>query len=140
MSLSPLQITGPHHIGISVSNMENSLAWYAEHLGFVKRSETYIAERELRIVYIARDGFEIELFEKVGSSPQRSEESDPKNYSFQGYRHFSFLVDDVDATFADLKARGLDVVVEPGTNDDLGVRFCFIKDPDGVLIEFLRPV
>jgi catechol 2,3-dioxygenase-like lactoylglutathione lyase family enzyme len=54
-----------------------------------------------------------------------------------GLEHIGFAVDDIEATFAELKAKNLDIV--SGINDvKPGLRTIFITGPDGVLIEFLK--
>jgi catechol 2,3-dioxygenase-like lactoylglutathione lyase family enzyme len=121
--------------------MERSLEWYKTNLGFNTRATTYIQEAELKIAYITNGEFEIELFEKPHSTAVPSVDSDTSNpFSVQGYKHFSFVVDNVDVTWEDLKAKNLDLVLPPTTNDDLGVRYSFIRDPDGILLEFLSLV
>lgn len=130
----------PHHIGISVSDLDRSLAWYAEHFGFHERSRT-VLDSGLKIVYISNGTFEIEVFEQPGSAAIPAIDTEVgSSFSVQGYKHFAFEVDDVDAYWQTLVDKGLDQVSSPKTNDDLGVRYCFIRDPDGILLEFLTPV
>jgi catechol 2,3-dioxygenase-like lactoylglutathione lyase family enzyme len=50
--------------------------------------------------------------------------------------HVGFLVEDVDATWARLRELGAEPVAEPTTVEPAGVRACWIRDPDGTLIEF----
>ncbi len=52
-----------------------------------------------------------------------------------GFRYFTFMVDDLDATAATLKARGAKIVLEPR---DFGAiaRIMMVSDPDGNWIEF----
>jgi catechol 2,3-dioxygenase-like lactoylglutathione lyase family enzyme len=131
----------PHHVGISVSDMQRSLDWYKTHFGFQVRSSTHIPEADLRIAYITNGFFEIELFERKGSFRIPGRDTNVSDsFTAQGYKHFAFQVDDVDLTWQKLKAKELDLVSEPTTNTDLGVRYCFIRDPDGILIEFLTLV
>ena len=52
------------HAGISVYNMEESLAWYKKNLGFeVVKNDGYVPPLKAKIVFIEKDGFQIELFE-----------------------------------------------------------------------------
>ena len=54
-----------------------------------------------------------------------------------GVKHIALRTDDIEAALADLKDKGLaDDNVKIMTYPD--VRFFFIKDPDGVWVEFIR--
>jgi methylmalonyl-CoA/ethylmalonyl-CoA epimerase len=128
----------PHHVGISVSSMERSIAWYGEQFGFTVRSQTYVESAQLKIVYVTNGEYEIELFEKADSDGVPIHDQDVgHSFSVQGLKHIAFAVEDVDATWSELSRRELDLVTPPTTNSDLGVRYCFIRDPDGTLLEFL---
>ncbi len=131
----------PHHIGITVSSLDTSAAWYADTLGFIEIRRVNVPERGLTILLIERDGFVIELFEKTDSTPIRPEERDvPTSLGYGGYRHLAFTVPSVDAAWAEFEAAGRDLVVPPTDNEKLGFRLCFIRDPDGVLLEFVQPL
>lgn len=127
----------PHHIGISVSNLDRSLDWYGKHFGFKERSRT-VTDSGLKIVYITNGSFEIEVFEQPGSEPLPKVDAEVgSSFAVQGYKHFAFEVESVDEYWAELVGKGLDQVVPPTTNHDLGVRYCFTRDLDGILLEFL---
>ena len=131
----------PHHYGISVENYTDTLAWYEENLGFKVRAETFVAEANLRIAYIAREGFEIEVFEKAGSAGlPEVDRTVGESFAVQGYKHFAFWVQNCDETWAECEKRSLDLLTPPTTNTDLGVRYCFIRDLNGIQIEFLHRI
>jgi len=50
--------------------------------------------------------------------------------------HFAFAVEDVDKTFEDLRAGGLQVEIPP--NDYYWGRSAYLRDPDGQLIELTQ--
>lgn len=130
----------PHHIGISVSNLDRSLDWYGKHFGFQEHSRT-VLDSGLKIVYISNGTFEIEVFEQPNSEPLPAVDREVgSSFAVQGYKHFAFEVDDVDAYWESLVQAGLDQLVPPTTNEDLGVRYCFVKDPDGIQLEFLTRI
>jgi catechol 2,3-dioxygenase-like lactoylglutathione lyase family enzyme len=127
-----------HHIGLSVSDMDQSLAWYRDHFGFEKRSETVVDNGNRHIVYIAKNGFELELFhirDPKGMPTLTQSEIGPD--SVISLKHIAFEVEDVDVTWQELTAAGHQLHIPPTDNTDLGVRYSFIKDPDGHLLEFL---
>jgi lactoylglutathione lyase len=49
-----------------------------------------------------------------------------------------FAVEDVDAAYDQLKARGIKFVTEPQDRPDWGIRTAHFRDPDGNLIEIYR--
>jgi catechol 2,3-dioxygenase-like lactoylglutathione lyase family enzyme len=51
-----------------------------------------------------------------------------------GLRHLSFLVDDVDATLADLREHGVELVGDVVRYDDV-FRLCHVRGPEGIIVE-----
>ena len=51
-----------------------------------------------------------------------------------GIRHVSFVVDDVDAAVAGLRARGAELVGEVVSYQNV-YRLCYIRGPEGIIIE-----
>ncbi len=56
---------------------------------------------------------------------------------YRGLDHFGLAVTSIDATAADLKAKGVEFTKEPTTVRP-GLRICFIRAPEGVSIELLE--
>jgi len=52
--------------------------------------------------------------------------------------HFCLNVDDMDATVAELRHRGVTIVTEPFQLDEISRRLAFIADPFGNLIELAQ--
>ncbi|HTM78291.1 MAG TPA: VOC family protein, partial [Devosia sp.] len=57
-----------------------------------------------------------------------------------GLLHLTFQVDDVDATVERVRSAGAEVVEAPrdAYNTAIAKRVAFCRDPDGILIEFLK--
>lgn len=121
-----------HHVAIIASDYERSKRFYHETLGFRIVAETYRAERDSWKLDLALpDGSQIELFSFPGA-PER-----PNYPEAVGLRHLAFAVGDVDATAAELTARG--VQAEPVRIDELtGRKFTFFADPDGLPLEIYQ--
>ena len=135
------------HIGICVADLERSLRFYRDLLGFTLEHELEVAGEpsdtllrlhgvHLKALYLTRDGVRIELlrFTSPPAPPPR-----PRTMHEHGLTHLSFRVADLDATLAALQAAGEWVV------DETVIRFpefeaaaCFITDPDGQLIELVQ--
>ena len=123
-------ITGIGHIAFVISDLERSLDFYCNKLGF---RQAFQLDREGTpspwIVYIQiAPGHFIELF------PGGSGENGSRPV---GYNHFCLLVDDLPATLRELEARGLSVPGEPTLGLDNNWQY-WIKDPDGNSIELMQ--
>lgn len=53
-------------------------------------------------------------------------------------QHFAFRVPDLDRAIATLGARGVNVVLGPLVLERVGLRFCLLRDPNGVLLELVQ--
>jgi catechol 2,3-dioxygenase-like lactoylglutathione lyase family enzyme len=135
------------HVGICVSDLERSLRFYRDLLGFRfehelsvegEPSDTLLRLRDVKLdaTYLVRDGVRIELlrFASPAAPPPRT-----RAMHEHGLTHLSFRVADLDATLAALRAAGERVL------DETVIRFpefqsaaCFIIDPDGQLIELVQ--
>ena len=113
-------IEGIHHIALIVSSGE-SISFY-EKLGF---TVFYKKQREYDLVILMRGyGIELELF--VDSKyPEKTE-----GLETLGIRHLALKVDDIETV-----AETLELEIGPIQNDWMGIRFAYVKDPDGILIE-----
>ena len=127
------------HVGISVSDMERSLKWYKEVLGFGEViKDFYAPPLGARICFIRGcGGYEIELFQydqpKAIPADRRVPNTDLQTI---GTKHAAFEVDDMPAMKAHCVACGVDIAHEV-TMD--GEAVMFIRDPDGVLVELIQP-
>lgn len=54
-----------------------------------------------------------------------------------GYHHMALSVEDTDAAYAELSAKGLEFTVTP-RNTPSGLRVAFFKGPDGIAIELVQ--
>lgn len=131
-------VTKVLHVGISVSDMERSLKWYKEVLGFGELlKDDYVPPLGSRICFIRGcGGFEIELFQYDQPKAIPSDRLVP-NTDLQtiGTKHAAFETDDMPALKAHFVACGVDIAHEV-TMD--GEAVMFVRDPDGVLLEFIQ--
>src|SRR5271155_915983 len=106
------------HLGICVSDLERSLRFYCEGLGFAP-AESHVVGDEfgrlmeldgvvLRSQFIRRDGVAIELLPY--SSPATTGEPVRRPMNQLGLTHLSVRVDDVDAVAAVVESLGGTVV------------------------------
>lgn len=112
-----------HHIAIKASDLAKAKAFYTETLGFpivggIPNSE---------IVFIDIGGTTIEL---MSGKPNEAEGNSC------GLIHLAFEVGDVDATYTQLVAKGVQFHVTPRSVGD--IRLAFFHGPDGVELELFN--
>ena len=123
----------PHKLGvvfIYVSDMDRSVAFYRDTLGLPLRFQSeHWSEFATETVTLALRG---------GTSP-RIGVADPKQ-SAAGTVVVSFYVEDVHATAAQLKERGVDFLMEPQALPAEGLTLAMFADPDGCGISLAGPL
>lgn len=132
-------IVKPLHTGISVSDMERSLKWYKDVLGFESTGKDFYAPPlGARIVFIRGcGGYEIELFQYDAPKAIPEERKTP-NTDLQtiGTKHLAIQVADMAGFKEKYLAYGGDIAHEVTMT---GESVMFIRDPDGVLVELIQP-
>ena len=126
-----------NHVGISVANLEESVDWYVDKLGFelvapINRNP----DSAMNIARIRRGDFNIELFEFRDAAPLPEYRRDPSaDLRVRGLAHFAFEVDDVQAVQAELEAKGVNIVMPLTENR---TNFFFVNDNSGNSFEFIQ--
>ena len=125
-------ITGIAHSAITVKDMEASLKFYTEALGFQKVFE--IPEPKTGapwIVYLnVSKGQFVELF-------YNGTEDNPWHSELIGFNHLCFQVDDIHASAQQVKDAGYTLDTEPKEGVDFNWQ-AWVTDPNGVRIELMQ--
>ena len=135
------------HIGICVSDLERSVHFYRDALGFVELKRisasgeqsaqlTGIEGGAIDAVFLERDGTRLELlhYPEVGVIPGDT----PVPMNLPGLTHLSLRVDDFDNVISQIEAAGGSNLKHSRIeNKDWGTRAVFVTDPDGLRIELL---
>ena len=136
------------HVGICVSDLERSLAFYRDALGFAYESELSVegepsqtllrlAPVKLRAVYLVRDGLRVELLHYA--APGHTGDGEPRAMNRLGLTHLSLRVDDLAAASARLEAHGARILRDTEIDEPrLRAKALFATDPDGTLIELVE--
>ncbi len=134
---------GVHHTGITVSDLDRSVAFY-EQFGFqvsarideegaeVERG-TGVDGAKLRVAMLEGPSGRLELIEYT----QPGSASPPHPNNGIGAAHVCVEVDNVDAAVAELRERGVQFLSDPITHES-GIRWVYAKDPDGITAELLE--
>ena len=151
MSTRPFHIIAADHTGITVSNLERSLVFWRDVLGFELSHRTHQigelageitgvpgAEISLAVVK-APGGHKIELLEYL-APPDRKQHVDLKPCDV-GAVHVALIVNDLDAVLNMITASGWKAAGKPQTlksGPNTGKRVAYVRDPDGTTIEFMQ--
>ena len=123
-------ISGIGHAAFGVSDLERSLDFYCRGLGLREAFRLYNERGETWIVYVHVRGLDfIEFFPDArvrGGAPAE-----------HAYRHLCLMVDDIQATLADLASRGVaaDGPARQGKDQNWQA---WLTDPDGNRIELMQ--
>jgi catechol 2,3-dioxygenase-like lactoylglutathione lyase family enzyme len=144
-------ISGVHHRGITVSNLERSIDFYHDVLGLELVTEPspvfsgddlsrglHVPEASLKLVLLTAGDATIELLEYC--TPDSPIDT-PLPQNALGAQHVAFLVDDVDATVKALEAKGVEFYSPVNVVDDgllAGWRWVYFSDPDGITLELVE--
>ncbi|WP_090842805.1 VOC family protein [Alkalicoccus daliensis] len=119
-------IKGIHHKAFHVVDMDRSLEFYCDTLGFQKAFELHESDGSPWIVYIKiAEGSFIELF--YGGTESEKPQLD----------HICFEVEDIRTLAEQLKEQGIPFAADLSQGKDLNWQF-WIKDPDGNWLEFME--
>lgn len=143
-------IIGPHHTGLQVRDLEKSLAFYRDLLGFEEvfswnPRAPYIGELvgykdvdlHAAVLRPPNSAVFLELLEyrDVERTPVDTRTANP------GTAHTAYYVDDLDAFYATLVAAGVESVsapVTPTIGPNEGGRAVYMIDPDGIRVELIE--
>jgi glyoxylase I family protein len=144
------RILAADHTGITVSDIERSLAFWRDVLGFelshrahqkgsLADQITGIAGAEILIAVVKAPGHKIELLEYRAPADHRTQ-NDLRPCDL-GAVHVALLVDDLDAVLERIAASGWKAAGTPQTltvGPNSGKRVVYVRDPDGTTIEFMQ--
>lgn len=115
------------HVNLTVSDLDRSLAFYRDLLGFRVRWEGRTSE-DKPAAHVGSDSFYLALFEGDGGPVVM-------DYGRVGFNHFGVVVDDLEAVRGRLAELGAKIHFEP--EYEPGRRFYFC-DPDGYEVELVE--
>ncbi|MCL1913010.1 MAG: VOC family protein [Eubacteriaceae bacterium] len=114
-------ILGIGHNGFVVGDLEKSIEFYRDILGFEVEREMDRPERKIVFLKIC-DGQSIELFSGGNEKAQKSE-------STIGFAHTCLIIEDMDKSMEELQAKGVEITGVRRRDDGSGA--FIVKDPDG---------
>jgi catechol 2,3-dioxygenase-like lactoylglutathione lyase family enzyme len=132
----PAALTGlvPHHVTISVENLDRESDWYVRVLGF-RVTQRFDTDPAFLLRQLSISGYRIDMVQYKGSA--RPAPVNPR-YLQQGWIHVAFSVPDLPAAYKELQVLNTDVTAD---KDAKGVPTrVIVHDPEGNEIEFFKPL
>ena len=151
MSSGSFRIIAADHTGITVSNLERSLAFWRDLLGFelshrahqtgeLSAKITGVPGAEISLAVLKTPtGHKIELLEYLAPPDRKHFEPRPCDV---GSAHVALTVDNLDAVLSAIAPFGWKASGEPQTltvGPNTGKRVVYARDSDGTTIEFMQP-
>jgi len=122
-----LRLAGLDHVGLVVTDMDESLRFYQRlGLAILRTAGPHADGSRSAVLQVGRQ--ELNVFSRSGLGPSGRDDR-------AGMDHFCLLVEaaSVDDVVADLRRAGIEIVKGPDKRRD-GVAL-FVSDPDGVRVE-----
>jgi catechol 2,3-dioxygenase-like lactoylglutathione lyase family enzyme len=150
VSENVFRILAADHTGITVSNLERSLAFWRDVLGFelshgahqggeMAEQITGVKGAELKLAVLKTpSGHKIELLEYLAPADRKRAGIRPCDV---GSVHVALLVHDLDTLLEKITASGWNAAGKPQTltkGPNAGKRVVYVRDPDGTTIEFME--
>ena len=137
------------HVGVVVDDLAAATEFFVE-LGLVVRGESSVeggwVDRIIGLEGVRSDVVMMQTPDGNGRL-ELSKFHSPSNpggdrhpaANAPGIRHVSFVVDDVDAAVAGLRARGAELVGDVVSYDNV-YRLCYVRGPEGIIVELAEPL
>jgi methylmalonyl-CoA epimerase len=126
------------HVGIAVSDLQGSLAFFRDVLGLHVESSEEVASQHVRATFVSTGRSSLEMLEATAPSSPIAKFLDKRG---PGMHHVALRVDDIDAVIRHLKQRGVRLIddqARPGAEGAL-VAFIHPSAAQGVLVELKQP-
>jgi len=126
------------HVAISVSSLNNSIDFYKDTFGFKCVKKFYIESLNAKACFLKIDNSILELFEFGNQEPlpdyRKTLINDLRTI---GTKHFALKVDNVEEIYYLLQKKNVEFATDIRVGGS-GLRYFFIKDPDGILLEIIE--
>ena len=145
------RIVAADHTGITVSNLERSLAFWRDVLGFefshtadqkgeMAEQITGVKGAELKLAVVkSPTGHKIELLEYL--APAHRKQRAERRPCDVGHVHIALTVENLKALLEKIAASGWKAAGKPQmltAGPNAGKRVIYVRDPDGTTIEFME--
>lgn len=125
------------HIGIATRQLEDALALWRDALGLQVDLKEDVTEQGVRVAMLRVGDTHIELLEPLSAGSPVGKFLEKRG---PGIHHIAIEVKDIQASLADLKARGARLIDETPRNGAGGCLAAFVhpESANGVLLELVQ--
>jgi len=125
------------HIGIAVSNLEETIKFYRETLGIELQGIEVVEEQKVRVAFLPVGDTEIELLESTDKEGPIAKFIEKKG---EGVQHIAYRVDNIEEALDEMRGKGIRLIDEKPRYGAGGAKIAFLhpKDTHGVLIELCQ--
>ncbi len=121
-----------HHLHLSSADAFATAQWFADNFG-AEVTNPWTEPNGVQHVMVNLKG--VNIFVKSLAEKPTVESNSTRAY---GLEHFAILTSDIDASEAELKARGITFVLDACATLIPGLRHAFLSGPDNILIELIE--
>lgn len=147
--MSGFRVLSTNHTSFTVSDLDRSIAFFRDALGFEVTSRaprdphairhiTGVSGAEIEVAYIRGPGHSLELIQYLAPPTRGQVVAEPCD---TGFAHVAYDVDDLEAALEAAAAHGVAPINPPWVIDrgpNTGRRVVYCRDPDGITIEFIE--
>ena len=127
------------HVGLSVADLDAAAAFYEAAFGFAPEFPFRIDPHPIRGLMMRHpSGARLELFEHDASAAGLQGATPIEALGTRGYGHFAMTAADIQPVFEAAVSAGASARVPPSPSPEPGVRFAFVADPEGNLVELVE--
>ena len=127
------------HIGLSVADLSAAESFYGAAFGFARELAFELAPHPISGVMLRHPGgMRLELFAHGASTPGLHDTTPIESHATRGYGHFALAASDIEPLYQAALAAGASSRVAPSPSPEPGVRFAFVSDPEGNLVELVE--
>ena len=132
-----------YHVGLTVSDLERSIAFYRDVLGLEFQGEIFMEGEETdkmfrrvnckaRVAYLngskAVEAPPVELIQFVNNEVKKV----PSDLFTTSISEVCFYTDDIDSAYKHLVDNNVECLSEP--------QYFYFRDPDGIILEMMQPL
>ncbi len=137
MVFEGIKVRKIEHIGVAVRSIDAHLPFYRDVLGLPFDGIEEVASQKVKTAFLPAGETQIELLEPTSPESPVAKFIESRG---EGVHHLALEVENLEATLAEAKAKGLRLIDEVPRIGARGIKIAFVhpKSTGGVLLEFCQ--
>ncbi len=125
------------HVGIAVNSIDDGKSFWSDILGLDFEGTETVSEQKVTTAFFPVGESEVELLQSTAPDGPVAKYIEKRG---QGIQHVAFRVEDIDATLAELKEKGVKLIDQQPRIGAGGAKIAFLhpKATNGVLVEICQ--